>query len=654
MGELTKGETMKYPYYVLAAVTTGATGACVLGSAAKYASSAEMISVSSYPSLTMSVSGSTSSFSPSSAPTLPGAAEETERADEPSMSSSSAPLSPLSFIELSGRQNKQFIDIGCYLQMPADSKEVVAGIFYVEREQEKLAVVYRNTIGKILGVLIDPASGKQIAELKGCSLGRHDFYGIGRTADSSKLIIAAGNTVQIFDTKTGNLLNKTQFPEDKHIVQLLCRGNSYFLLTFSDNSVVMGEYRDQVLCAFTQLKMPTKHIALSSDGTLSAFLQSSGSVSLWIPHKGKHLDTVSFDSKVCTAFAIENNRLVIAWEQEASAWDITWNGQASKLEKVSQLDRTFDCAVSIIVLDAQGKYIAYVLEDDSIQVFDGIVAKGSFRITETIEDVSFEGDLLKISMVDGRQIRSLQIRDIANNCALVRHQAGCGSSSKFAVYGKQYVVYGRVLGSLFCTSVLPQDGLAAFIQALSKLSNVTYSFFSDLSEYQQKCFQDFSPFTRRCLESQYPFLIVHDDQKKLLEMLNNLSRETLCIVTEKQERTFKLLHPDVRKKITEDYPLLVHPDQEYAPLVHKIQEQKISVIDHRLFNTIPEDARRCLQERNRNLIVNNNSFVRAFWRVIDAVGLGYFSRRTIRRGTGALIAAALGVGAWRVWAKYHK
>lgn len=649
MGELTKGETMKYTYYVLTTVITGVTAACVWGSAAKYASSTEMISVSSYPSLTMSVSGSTSSFSPSSAPTLPGAAEETERGEEPSTSSSSAPLSPLSFIELSGRQNKQFIDIGCYLQMPAECKEVVAGIFYVEQEQEKLAIVYRNTSGKILGVLIDPASGKHITELKGCSLGRQDFYGIGRTADSSKLVIAAGNTVQVFDSKTGNLLNQTQFPEDKHIVQLLCRGNSYFLLTFSDNSVVMGEYQDRAPYVFTELGVPAKHLALSSDGLLSAFLNDSGSISLWIPQKGKHFDAVSFDSKVCTAFAIENNRLV----KEVSVCDITWNGQEPRLGEMHELERPFDCAVSRIVLDAQGRYIAYVLEDDSIQVFDGTVAKDSFRIAETIEDVSFEGNLLKISMVDGRQIRSLQIRDIANNCALVRYQAGCGSSSKFAVYGKQYVVYGQVLGSLFCTSVLPQDGLAAFIQALSKLSKDTYIFLSDLSEYQQKCFKDFSPFTRHCLESQYPFLIVHDDQKELLEMLNNLSRETLCVVTEKQERVFKRLYPAVREKITQDYPLVMHPDQECAQLVRKIQEQKISVIDHRLFNTIPEDTRRCLRERNRNLIINNNRFVRAFWRVIDAVGLGYFSRKTIRISTAVILASALGVGAWRLWVKYH-
>lgn len=607
-------------------------------------------------SLTMSSSSNSTFIAPvprqKEIPNIPGLMEATEREEKSpsvSASSSSSVLSPLS-----GRSERSSADIGYDLQLKFEGREIAACKIYNDDEQEKLVILYRDTdeMSGTIGVLVDLESGRQLAEFKGCSLRNQNFYGIERFPGTNKLMVTAGHRIQIFDMETGKRLHAVELRETQRIVQLTCCADDFFYLTLADQSVLVSQYREGKICEFQQLPFLVQQMVWNSDHTLCAFSDDKGSVHVWDPRERKCIDRVSIDEGKLTAFAIDKNRLVTAYGERAYVWEINQN------KKLALRDESiFGRDIFRIILDPRGKYCAYIFTNNKIYVQNQYQNQTNRRepitVVGTIEDVWFDGDFLKISVVDDKQVHSLQIRDLSSGL-LQEHRGGSANPSRFATYGKRYAVYGEEKGTLFCTSFLPiENGVAEFIQALPQMSRNTYVFLSDSPE-QQKNFENFSPFTQHYLENQYPFLITQDDQRRLLKTLVELQTDDYYVFTDEQERAFRSLPLKVQKKITQDYVMVLHPNKPCNLLARSIQQQGVAVVAPDPFNEIPDDIRRYLRKQNSKLIVNDNMFVRAFWRCIDAVGLGYFSRRTIRICTTLFVAAALGIGGWRAWVKYRK
>jgi WD40 repeat protein len=649
---------MKYTSFFLVAITTGVMGACLLGSAAKYASSMEMISVSSCPSLTMSASGSTSSFSPSSAPTLPGTVEDTECLEEPSISSSSAPLSPLSPSAPTVRLGVEDPSFGCSTRARRSKNwgNLVACKVYAnlqDEKRERLAVIYRCNAHGCIGALIDIESGEQTALLDGFALeSQVSFYGMEVTADNTTLIIAAGETVQLFDAQTGQSLGSIPV-SGKQITRLLCRGIDNFFLGFSDGTVGIGTCKETKWAVTFLPYESVNSMAVSCGGSLNAFAQDTGNLLVFDTEKEAYSQIMNFsnESKI-TVLAIEKQKLVVACGRKVFIWNL--NGSKSAFQEYAV---QFDFEVSHIAIGPNGSSIAFALTDNTVHLYEAAHKKQVIKVGEKILDLCFEENQLKIYSRNNRLIRRVYTIDAKEDFSLVPSSGIYHEPSMFASYGKLYAVYGQRSGDLFCVSYRPKEyGVDHFLQKMSEKAHNTFIFPSEFLNEEQELWEHFSLFTKRACAQKFPFLIESELQQQFLKAfiarMKNGANTELYVFDHAEEALFRSLPPVVQEVLLTKYPLLIDDGLQSA-LAYQVESKNISIVNESSFMELSPDIRQYLRGKNQRLIVSNSRLVRGFWHMIDAIGLGRFSRRSVRIGTGALILAALGVGAWRVWKKYH-
>lgn len=649
---------MKYTYFFLITTTAGATGAFLFGSAAKYASSTEMISVSSCPSLTMSASSSISLFSSSFAPTLPGVAEDTEFSEEPSISSSSAPLSPLSPSAQTVRSRAEDA-FGCSTRVRRSKNwgNLVACKVYAnlqDKSRERLAVIYRCNMQGCIGALIDIESGEQTALLEGLPLeSQVSFYGMEVTTDNTTLIVAAGENVQLFDAQTGKFLCSIPV-SGKQITRLLCRGSDNFFLGFSDGTVGIGTCKEK---EWKVAILPYPSVSLFSinhEGSLGAFARETGVMHVIDIKKQECVVTLHRvrESKI-TALALEGQKVIVACGRKVLIWNL--NGSEKNFPKDTV--RFDDFEVSHIAIDPNGSSIAYALTDNTVHLYEGAKKKQVINVGEKILDLWFEDNQLKIYSRNNRLICSLYTVDTKEDFSLVPCPGIYHEPSMFASYGNLYAVYGQRSENLFCISYRPKEyGVDHFLQKMSERAQNAFIFPSEFRNEEQELWENFSLFTKRACVQKFPFLIESELQQQFLKVflarMKNGANKELYVFDATEEALFRSLHPAIQDVLLQRYPLLVD-DCSQAALAYKVESGEGSIVDQDSFMELSSDIRQHLRGKNQRLIVSNSIVIRGFWRMIDAIGLGRFSRRSVRIGTGAFVVAALGIGAWRVWKKYH-
>lgn len=609
-------------------------------------------------STSSSASSSYRMLSPSSR--LPGIPESLEREDSTERTEMATP--PYSTSSTSSSPSRrlceqQFFERACHFTFDCNQECAAISALKIytstaQQEREYLAVAFQpyatcqgsRRVGAIFDIESNTVHAWLLGELISDSISRRCIV---VSADNKTLVIATGMVLQWFDAQTGAYQGFKRI--HKQIDQCVAKGSEFFTTRFSDGSAALWPFVFDSTPAY-ELSFSTDVVRVadvSSDGKLSAFA-SGGSCKLFDNHKKECLKEIGLSTQIhVTAIALESRLLGIACGQTLFLVDL-----AKKLPDRIDESITFDFPISKIFIDPWSRYTACALRDHSVRIIGAAEQKKIIDIGEKILDIQAGEHDLRISAE-----HKIYFVNVTNNFAVTKI-INYGRPTQFA-RGKQFAAYTQAPTMTICCLSLGSDQtFDPFVRKLKqKFLRKKRRGEADmpilLSPEEQELFGKLTAFSQQSVREQFPLLVTEAAQIVFVKNLLKENAQEIRVLSRSERRLFQELSAPVRDKIQSKFPLLVS-DEQQAQLVNNVLIENDPIITKKIFASLPPDVKDKICHRKTHLIISDSRVVRGFWRLIDAVGLDYFSRNTVRVAAWVLALSALGVGSWRLWAKYHK